>query len=107
MKFIFCRALNSLAIFLPLINLYDFQHNFLDWRYDDRILLSIAFYIFDKNQIYYAKSANLSKRTFLKNTINPKDTHFIQSEWDYLVYEALLPLLERGVELEISTSKIH
>ena len=89
------------TLILPLIKFYDNQINEWGWRYINQFVLTVAFYIFDKNQIYYARSANLSKVAYIQNSINPKDTQFLQSEWDYLVYEALRPLLEKGVELEI------
>lgn len=89
------------VVFLPLICYYNDQFNHYYTTYTDINKLIIAFYIFDKNQIYYAKSVGLSKTNFIQNSINPKDTQFLQSEWDYLVYEALRPLLEKGVKLEI------
>lgn len=89
------------VILLPLISYFDNQDTGFDWRYMDEYRLTIAFYIFDKNKIYYAKSVGLSKMSYIQNSINPKDTQFLQSEWDYLVHEALRPLLEKGVELEI------
>jgi hypothetical protein len=97
----FSEANDDEVFILPLISYFDNQYTDYDWRFKDNYRLTIAFYIFDKNQIYYAKSAGLSKMSYIENSINPKDTQFLQSEWDYLVYEALRPLLEKGVELEI------
>ncbi len=89
------------TVLLPLVCYFDDKkHNFY-YHHEDTYMLILAFYIFDQNQIYYAKSVSLSKYNFIKNSENPKDTQFLQSEWDYLVYEALRPLLEKGVELEI------
>ncbi len=89
------------VVILPLISYYkDYKLRYY-YRFSEITKLSLAIYIFDKNQIYYARSVGLSKTNFIENSINPKDTEFQQSEWDYLVYEALRPLLEKGVELEI------
>jgi hypothetical protein len=88
-------------VFLPLICYFHNEDKKAGQTFADTYKLIIAFYIFDKNQIYYAKSVGLSKTNFIQNSINPKDFTFLQSEWDYLVYEALRPLLEKGVKLEI------
>lgn len=97
----FSRVKDDEINFLPLVCLDHIHSIFLDSEYRYTTHLTVAFYIFDKNQIYYARSANLSKKAYMENSINPKDTEFQQSEWDYLVYEALRPLIEKGVELEI------
>ena len=89
------------TVLLPLISHTNDDDNIVGQTFIDIYILTLAIYIFDKNQIYYAKSVGLSKTNFIQNSINPKDTQFLQSEWDYLVYEALRPLLEKGVELEI------
>ena len=91
------------TVLLPMICVFHDDDKISGQSFIDSHKLVIAFYIFDKYQIYYAKSVGVSKSNFIQNSINPKDTQFLQSEWDYLVYEALRPLLEKGVELEISS----
>ena len=91
------------TILLPLIA---YRGNTKDSKKDRNLsryslMLVVSFVIFDRNQIYYAKSVGMTKISRMDNYVNPKDTQFLQSEWDYLVYEALRPLLEKGVELEI------
>lgn len=98
---LFYKLESNETVLLPLIRHVNNDEKIIGQSYEDTYMLTIAFYIFDKNQIYYAKSVGLSKTNFIQNSINPKDFTFLQSEWDYLVYEALRPLLEKGVELEI------
>ena len=89
------------TVLLPMICTFHDDDKISGQSFIDSYKLVIAFFIFDKSQIYYAKSVGVSKSNFIQNSINPKDNQFLQSEWDYLVYEALRPLLEKGVELEI------
>lgn len=89
------------VVFLPLLCFYTDDYRSPMFIYHDFLKIVLAIYIFDKDQIYYARSVGFTKSNFIENSINPKDTQFLQSEWDYLVYEALRPLLEKGVELEI------
>ncbi len=88
-------------VFLPLLCFYTDDYRNPMFSYIDFLKIVLAVYIFDKDQIYYARSVGFTKSNFIENSINPKDNQFLQSEWDYLVYEALKPLLEKGVELEI------
>ncbi len=88
-------------VFLPLLCFYTDDYRSPLFIYHDFLKIVLAIYIFDNEQIYYARSVGFTKSNFIENSINPKDTQFLQSEWDYLVYEALRPLLEKGVELEI------
>lgn len=89
------------VIFLPLLCFYTDDYKSPMFPYIDFLKLVMGVYIFDKNQVYYARSVGFTKSNFIENSINPKDTEFQQSEWDYLVYEALRPLIEKGVELVI------
>ncbi|MCH8536102.1 MAG: hypothetical protein LAT51_13610 [Flavobacteriaceae bacterium] len=98
---LFSELKSNQTVILPLIRTVRDDdkisgQTFIDWG-----MFNIAFYIFDDKKIYYSRSIVMRKINFIQNSINPKDTQFLQSEWDYLVHEALRPLLEKGVELEI------